>query len=106
MSHEFAQIENLENKVRSICKGSHSLYINSMLKKMSTNLQNAKIFYEFLIAQYNNQNVRFNTTFTYIKILSIFSEFSHYKDFKKITKDDIIDFLNSVRKNESRRSYS
>ena len=100
MSHEFAQIENLENKVRSICKGSHSLYINSMLKKMSTNLQNAKIFYEFLIAQYNNQNVRFNTTFTYIKILSIFSEFSHYKDFKKITKDDIIDFLNSVRKND------
>lgn len=101
MSHEFAKIEGLENKVRSICKGSHSLYINSIFKKIcNTNLENAKIFYEFLIAQHNNQNVRFNTTFTYIKILSVFSEYSYYKDFKKITKDDIIDFLNSIRKND------
>ena len=97
---EFTKIKDLENKIRSISKGSHSLYINSIFKKMSTNLENAKIFYEFLIAQHNNQNVSFNTTLSYIKILSFFSEYSHYKDFKKINKDDIIDFLNSGRKND------
>jgi len=100
MSQEFAKIQDLENKIRSICKGSNSLYINSVFKKMSTNLENAKIFYEFLIAQHINQNIRFNTTLTYIKVLSYFSEYSHYKNFKEIIKDDIIDFLNSVRKND------
>lgn len=100
MSEKFAKIEDLKNKVRSICKGSNSLYVNSILKKMSTNLENTKIFCEFLIVQHNNQNVKFNTTLTYIKNLSFFSEYSQYKDFEKITKDDIIDFLNSARKNE------
>ena len=63
---EITKIKDLENKIRSISKGSHSLYINSIFKKMSTNLENAKIFYEFLIAQHNNQNVSFNTTLAYI----------------------------------------
>ncbi len=67
----------------------------------SANLQNTKIFYEFLIMEHNNRNVQLNTTLTHIKILSLFSEYSHYKDFEKITKDDIIDFLNSARKTET-----
>lgn len=50
-----------------------------------TNLQNATIFYEFLITEHNIQNVKLNTTLTYIKNLSLFSEFLHYKDFEKIT---------------------
>jgi site-specific recombinase XerD len=65
----------------------------------STNLQNAKIFYEFLITEHNNQNVSLNTTLTYIKILSLFNQsLSYNKDFEKITKNNVIDFLNSSRK--------
>ena len=71
-------IDNLEKKVIHISKGTHSIlppYINSIFKKMSLdNMQNTKIFYEFLIAEYDNQNVRFNTTLTHIKILYLFSE--------------------------------
>ena len=95
-------INDSEKKIRYIFQGSHRLYLDSIFKKTSsTNIQNATIFYEFLITEYNTQNVRINTTLTYIKIISLFSEFVHYKDFEKITKNDIIDFLNSSRKLES-----
>ena len=95
-------INDSEKKIRYIFQGSHRLYLDSIFKKMSsTNLQNAKIVYEFLITEHNIQNVKLNTTFIHIKTLSLFSEFLHYKDFEKITKNDIIDFLNSSRKIES-----
>ncbi len=94
-------VADMEKKVKSIYR-AHPLYCNSIFKKMSSaNLQNTKIFYEFLITEHNNQNVRFNTTLTHIKILSLFYEFLHYKDFEKITKNDVMDFLNSSRKTES-----
>jgi hypothetical protein len=95
-------INDSENKIRYIFQGSRHLYLGSIFKKMSsTNLQNTKIFYEFLITEHNIQNVKLNTTLIHIKTLSLFSEFLHYKDFEKITKNDIIDFLNSSRKIES-----
>ena len=65
-------INDSEKKIRYIFQGSHHLYLDSIFKKMSsTNLQNAKIVYEFLITEYNIQNVKLNTTLTHIKILSI-----------------------------------
>jgi hypothetical protein len=112
INSQFAKVNNNDNNnvedlekniiIKSIIfKGSHSLYLDSIFKKMYlSNIQNTKIFYNFLISEHNGQNVRLNTTLTYIKILSLFSDYSQYKDFKKITKDDIIGFLNSSRKNE------
>jgi len=95
-------INDLEKKIRYIFQGSHRLYLDSIIKKTSsTNLQNAHVVYEFLLTEHNNNNVRINTTLTYIKIISLFNEFVHYKDLEKITKNDIIDFLNSSRKIES-----
>ena len=95
-------INDSEKKIRYIFQGSHHLYLDSIFKKMSsTNLQNAKIVYEFLITEHNLQNVKSSTTLTHIKTLSSFSEFLQYKHFEKITKNDIIDFLNSSRKIES-----
>jgi|GEM_PF-3492535 len=42
-------VSDLKKKVRTIYR-VHPLYCNSIFKKMSsTNLRNAKIFYEFLI---------------------------------------------------------
>ena len=94
-------VADLEKKVRSICKNVHPFYLNSIFKRMSNaNLQNTMIFYKFLITEYNIQNVQLNTTLTHIRILSLFNEYSHYKDFEKITKNDRTDFLNSTRKTE------
>ena len=67
----------------------------------STNLRNVIILYEFLITEHNNQNIKLNTILTHTKILSLFNNYTHYKDFEKITKDDIMNYLNSLRKRES-----
>ena len=94
-------VADLEKKLEYMCKETHPLYCHSIFKKISSaNLQSAKIFYEFLITEHYNHNVKINTTLTYIKIISLFIEFVHYKDFEKITKNDVTDFLNSSRKTE------
>ena len=87
-------VAGLEKKLEYLCKETHPLFCQSFFKKTSsTNLQSAKIFYEFLITEHNNNNVRINTTLTYIKIISLFNEFVHYKDLEKITKIDVTDFF-------------
>ena len=94
-------ILELQKKVELICKGSPFYYISLVKKMPSANLQNAKIIYEFLITEYDIQNVKLNTTLTHLKTLSLFTVFIKHKDFEKITKNDIIDYLNSSRKLES-----
>ena len=65
-------INDLENKIRHIFQGSrHDAYLDSIFKKMSTNLQNVKVFYEFLITEHNIQNVMLNTTLTHVKTFII-----------------------------------
>ena len=93
--------KNIESFLLLLTKKS-SPYYKSLFKKMSsTNLQNAKIVYEFLITEHNIQNLKRTTLLSHLT-LSLFSEFLQYKDFEKITKNDIIDFLNSSRKIESK----
>ena len=64
------------------------------------NLDNAKILYEFLITEQNYQNDKLSTKITPIKAICLFNQYIHYKDFEKITKNDIMDYLNSLRKTE------
>ena len=64
-------VAGLEKKLEYLCKETHPLFCQSFFKKTSsTNLQSAKIFYEFLITEHNNNNVRINTTLTYIILRS------------------------------------
>ena len=67
----------------------------------SANKQNAKIFNEFLITEHDIQNVKTEYNINTIYTLSLFSGFLQYKDFEKITKNDIVEYLNSLRKIES-----
>ena len=47
-------VTDLEKKVRSIYR-AHTLYCKSIFEKMSSaNMQNAKIFYEFLITEHKS----------------------------------------------------
>jgi hypothetical protein len=74
-----------------ICKGAPFYYISLIKKMSSANLQNAKIVYEFLIMEYDIQNVKLNRTLTHIKNLSLFNVFSKHKDLNT-TKNDVTDF--------------
>jgi len=71
---------------------------NNMVK---TNLSNADILSEFISFEYNTQNVKLNTRLTHLKIICSFNKHLDYKDFEKISKDDIVEYLNSLRKSES-----
>jgi integrase len=92
---------DLEKQIELLTKGSSSYY-NSLFKKLSTeNRDNAKIHYKFLEAEHNIQNVKNSTIVTHIKAICLFNEYLSYKDFEKITKEDIIYYLGSLRKAES-----
>jgi integrase len=77
-------------------------YYNSLFKKIyQQNLRNAKFVCDFIMAEYESQNIKMSTRLTHIKILSIFSRYFDYKDFQLTTKNDILSYLNSLRKTES-----
>jgi len=64
------------------------------------NLRNAKILYEFLITEHDNQDVKLNTILTHIKILSLFNEYINYKDFEKIIKKRYNELFEFLRKTD------
>jgi predicted component of type VI protein secretion system len=95
-------ILELEKKIYSITKGaSTSAYSNYFKNMASANIQNANILYDFLITEQNHTNVRLSTRLSYIKVICLFNRYLSYKDFIKITKNDIIGYLNSLKRSES-----
>lgn len=89
-------IIDLEKKLELLTKGSH--FITILFKNLSTeNRGNAKILYNFLESEYNIQNVKLSTIVTHIKAICLFNEYLSYKDFEKITNEDIIYYLSSLR---------
>jgi hypothetical protein len=64
----------------------------------STNIQNANILYDFIITEQNHTNVKLSTRLSYIKVICLFNRYLSYKDFTKITKNDILDYLNSLKR--------
>lgn len=99
-------IIDLEKNIQSLTKGvASSHYYNSLFKKMSLiNLQNATILYEFLQYKHNIQNVKSSTISLHIKAICLFNKYLGYKDFEKITKENIITYLSSLKKKRIRRS--
>ena len=66
----------------------------------STNIQNANILYDFIITEQNHTNVKLSR-FSYIKVICLFNRYLSYKDFINITKNDVLDYLNSLKRSES-----
>jgi len=64
------------------------------------NIQNVDILYDFIITEQNHTNVKLSTTLSYIKEVCLFDRHLSYKDFTKITKNDILDYLNSLKRSE------
>ncbi|HJS64335.1 MAG TPA: tyrosine-type recombinase/integrase, partial [Nitrososphaeraceae archaeon] len=92
----------LEKKFYLITKGASTLAFFNSFKKMSlANIQNANILYNFIITEQNHTNVKLSTRLTYIKVICLFNRYLSYKDFTKITKNDILDYLNSLKRSES-----
>ena len=91
---------DLEKKIESMTAGIR--YYHSLLKELhQANRQNAETLCDFIITESNNQNIKTSTKLTHIKIICWFIRYLDYRNFQLITRDDIIDYLNSLRNTES-----
>ncbi len=62
------------------------------------NPQNAIILHDYIVAQKNEQNIKESTVEGIIKKLVWLSSYLGHKSFSEMTKEDILKYLNSIRK--------
>ena len=92
--------KNIESFLLLLTKKSSPYYKSLFIKMSSANIQNAKLLSEFLITELDSQNLKLSTLLSHLHIIHFFSRYLQYKDFEKITKNDIVEYLNSLRKTE------
>jgi integrase len=93
-------VEKFEEDIEKIIPGTLPYY-KSILKELhSFNQQNANLLYSFLLREHTERNVKVGTKITYIKIIFHFIKFCGFKDFDRITNEDITNYLNSLRRPE------
>lgn len=91
----------LIKKIQSLTFGSLPYY-DSILKELyEANRQNAKTICDFIMVEVTNQNIKTSTKLTHIKVLCWFTKHLNHKNFQLVTRDDVTDYLNSLRKPES-----
>jgi hypothetical protein len=95
------RIEDLEMTIDSLTEGALP-YFRSIFKQLAlANPENAKILCEFLTAEYNECNIKLSSRLTKIKIIYLFNKHLDFKPFEQITKQDILEYLGTLRKTES-----
>jgi hypothetical protein len=104
---ETASIDLLYRKIDSLTKTCSKLYFNKILKRLAEeNQENAKLICEYIIAEETELNIKNSTKESRIKVLVWLSNFYHdTKSFKQMIKQDLLDYLNSLRKSTSEDSY-
>jgi len=64
------------------------------------NKQNAKILCDFIMSEIDNQNIKVSTKLTHLKIICWLSKYLNNKEFQSVTRDEVADYLSSLRKTE------
>jgi integrase len=86
-------------KIDSITKSLSKPYFNKILKELlDIHPYNAKIIYQYIIAEQTELNIKDSTKEGKIKVLVWLSNFHQNKSFRDMTKQDILEFLNALRK--------
>jgi len=91
----------LFNKIISITKYQRNYIKTSLDKLAKEDPENINILCDYIIAEQTEINIKKSTKEWKIKNLISLLKFVNNKNFKEITKQDILDFLNSKRKPES-----
>jgi hypothetical protein len=88
----------IRSKINPITKGQKP-YISRILNDIFNNsTDNAEKICDFIIAEQNEINIKESTMEWHIKVLGQLLRFHNFKNFKDITKKDILEYLNSLRK--------
>jgi len=92
---------NLNNKIISITKYQRNYIKITLCELAKKDPENTNIICDYIIAEQNEINIKESTKEWKIKNLVSLLKFVNYRNFKEITKQDILDFLNNKRKPES-----
>jgi integrase len=97
-------LANLERKIDSITKTLSRPYYNKILKDLlKSNPMNAKTIVDYIIVEQTEINIKDLTKEGKIKTLVWLSNFhSNNKSFIEFTKQDILEYLNSLRKSSDK----
>lgn len=88
----------LLKKINSVTRNQPN-YIISLYKKVAElNPENATIIYDYITAEQTEINIKESTQGDKIKKLCWLSRHLNHKSFHKMTKQDVLDYLNSLRK--------
>jgi hypothetical protein len=98
-------VNSLLKKINSISQNQPN-YIIRLYKEMAeANPHNASIVYNYIAAEQTEINIKDSTKSDKIKKLCLLSKYlKHKKSFHEMTKQDIVDYLNSLKKPLSKRS--
>jgi len=89
----------IEKDIDLITKSLSRPYFNSALKKLAReNPNNARIICEYILTEHTEFNIKESTKEGKIKVLVWLSNFHNGKNFIDITKQDILKYLNNLRK--------
>ena len=92
-------VEGLKRKINSITQYQKPYISKVFFEVLSKNLENAKVLCDYIVAEQNEFNIKESTKEDKIKRLFQLSRFfNHNKSFFEMNKDDILDFLNTLRK--------
>ncbi|MDN5845538.1 MAG: tyrosine-type recombinase/integrase [Candidatus Nitrosocosmicus sp.] len=93
--------ENLREKINQMTKTLSKPYFNSIfIKLVDTNKINAEILYQYILAEQTELNIKNSTIEGKIKVLIWLSNFHGNKSYKDFTKQDILQYLSSLRKSQ------
>ena len=90
---------DLRHRITEATFDLNKRYYTLMAEKMS--YRNADILANFIISSRKARTIAINTVMIYIAGISYLEKFHKHKDLDKMTRSDIISFLDSYRKSES-----
>ncbi|HEX5185574.1 MAG TPA: tyrosine-type recombinase/integrase [Nitrososphaeraceae archaeon] len=92
----------LEKNIDLITKSLSRPYFNTALKRLQKdNPNNAKLLCDYVFVEQTEFNIKDSTKESKIKILVWLSNFHKGKNFIDMTKEDILEYLNSLRKSSN-----
>lgn len=92
-------LQTLDRTVDSITVGMSRKAFNSRLKALARiNFKNASTICDYILAEQTEQNIKPSTAESKVKLLMWLTRYLDHKPYENMTKQDILSYLNSIRK--------
>jgi len=92
------EMQTLQEKIHLITKYQKPYIANSLKRMAQKGACNVKVICEYIIAEQNEINIKESTKEGKIKCLVRFSTYLNHKPFHTISRQDVLDYLTSLKK--------